>query len=1179
MSVKIRIGIDQGGTFTDCVAVCSHSIENISFNCKLLTQSNLKDYSAPTLGVRRLIEKIRAHYSNPILKIESIRLGTTITTNALLQDRGKSVGVIITSGFEDLFWIGDQSRRDIFDLSGENPQPSYSMIAGIEERIILKNSKIHIESKPQKTQVQSILKQFKEKGVSSIAICLIHGWRFTEHEQMIANWCQEEGFQDVFCSHNISTLPNFLYRSYLTVIDAGLSPLISNIQKHFIHNLNDLDVDEYLFMKSDAGLCKLKNFRGFNSLLSGPCGGVTALSKFFKDYSPLIGFDMGGTSSDVTRFDEEVEISLEHTVNGLPIYTPQVNIETVASGGGSILSIEDGLLKVGPESSGSFPGPLCYGFDGRLSLTDANLVLGRLQAELIEPCFGYDRKNQLNISLSRTGFNHLLALHPELGFNSVEELAEAFLLIANQQMSQPILEVSAAKGYELQNHHLVCFGGAAGQHACLIAKDLGIEKVLIHSQAGLLSAAGLLAACPEDFEYHYIGQTVESVQIPQDILKSDKVSVLCRYANTNTIIKIKLHPLENLKSRFEEAFYNQFGFNHLDVKIIVEHAVIHYSKNESSPELSRTRTETKSKHTQKMRMLDVYTDGINQPVPCYAWEDFPKVVGPAIIYNQFTSIFVESGFESDWDLSDILILKRKTNIQSNSTLNSALKVTLFAGRVQSIARQMGQILRKTAISINIRERLDFSCAIFSNSGELICNAPHIPVHLGSMSSAILSMLSNVNLQRFKEACLSNSAQAILSNSPNSGGTHLPDLTLISPIIFNSKIVGWLASRGHHADIGGISPGSMSAKAKNISEEGLCLESFWIVKDGQFLHDPFYEELQKAKARFPLQNLADVKAQWNANLKGQSLIQEYLEECGLHNWNNSIQTLLQTSHNISKSLLYPLVVKPLESNETLDDGSELKLKIVREAESVVFDFSECSKEVDGPFNAPRAISYSAVIYCLRCMIKRSIPLNDGLMRSVKLKFSEGSILSPSKQAAVSAGNVTTSQRIVDLIFKAFQWCAASQGCMNNVIFGNDTVSFYETIAGGNGATPDSHGAHGKHSHMTNTRITDVEIMEREYPVILRRFALRPNSGGDGLFKGGNGIIRHLEFIEDLSLSLLTERRSNEPYGMNGGQNAYRGENILIRDGQTQILKSRVELNVQKGDQFIIKTPGGGGYGTT
>ena len=338
--------------------------------------------------------------------------------------------------------------------------------------------------------MQSILKRFKEKGVSSIAICLVHGWRFTLHEQMVANWCQEEGFQDVFCSHNISTLPNFLYRSYLTVIDAGLSPLISNIQKHFIHNLNDLDVDEYLFMKSDAGLCKLKNFRGFNSLLSGPCGGVTALSKLFKDYSPLIGFDMGGTSSDVTRFDEEVEISLEHTVNGLPIYTPQVNIETVASGGGSILSIEDGLLKVGPESSGSFPGPLCYGFDGRLSLTDANLVLGRLQSELIEPCFGYDRKNQLNISLSRTGFNHLLALHPELGFNSVEELAEAFLLIANQQVSQPS-EVSAAKGYELQNHHLVCFGGAAGQHACLIAKDLGINTVLIHSQAGLMSAAGL----------------------------------------------------------------------------------------------------------------------------------------------------------------------------------------------------------------------------------------------------------------------------------------------------------------------------------------------------------------------------------------------------------------------------------------------------------------------------------------------------------------------------------------------------------------------------------------------------------------------------------------------------------------------------------------------------------------
>ncbi len=1178
MPLKIRIGIDQGGTFTDCIAVCSNSIETSTFSCKVLTQSNLQDYSAPRIGVRQLIQKIQFHYPNQLIDVESIRLGTTITTNAFLQDKGKLVGVLITAGFEDLFWIGDQSRKNIFDLRGKNPKPSYASIAGVNERVVLKNSNICVETKPQKEQIKSKLDNFRTRGIESIAICLIHSWRFTEHEQLIADWCRQEGFKNVFCSHEISRQPNFLKRSYLTVIDAGLSPLISNIQKDFIKNLKDLNVGKHLFMKSDAGLCTIDNFKGFNSLLSGPCGGVTALSKFFQNHLPLIGFDMGGTSSDVTRFNGEVDISLEHSIDSLPIHTPQVSIESVASGGGSILSIEDGLLKVGPKSSGAYPGPLCYGFDGTLSLSDANLVLGRLQAQLINSCFGPNRDKPLDIALARKGFEKLLQKHPELAFQSVEELAEAFVMVANQKMSQPILEVSIAKGYDVKKHNLVCFGAAAGQHACQIAKDLGLTKVLIHSQAGLLSAAGLLAACPENYKFCYIGKCIDSVTLPKDILDSENISAICRYSNTNTLLKINWHPVTNLKNRFEKAFRKQFGFVHKDVKIIVEHAVVHHSENENFSELSLPRNEQSLKHQKTVSMVNVFINGQHRSIPCYHWEDKPEVLGPAIIHNQFTAIFIEPGFKSYWDSSELLTLTQQQPNQSKSKLNEALQVTLFAGRIQSIACQMGQVLQKTSLSINIRERMDFSCAIFSTSGELICNAPHIPVHLGSMSSTIRSLLDHPDSKNFLQACLSNPHQAILCNSPNAGGTHLPDLTLISPIVFGKHLLGWLASRGHHADVGGISPGSMSAQAQELSEEGLCLESLWIIRNGKFLTKEFTNSLEEAGARYAHQNIADVKSQWNANRKGQCLLQEFIQECDAWNWNKNIETLLKTSHTISENLLYKLVETPLQSRETLDDGSQLDLKIFRESEFVIFDFSACSQEVKGPFNAPKAISYSALIYCLRCMVNRDIPLNDGLMRSVQLKFREGSIVSPSIKAAVCAGNVTTSQRLVDLIFKAFEWCAASQGCMNNVAFGNENIVFYETIAGGNGAMPDCDGAHGKHSHMTNTKITDVEIMESELPVILRGFGLRHNSGGNGQFIGGNGVLRHLEFMENLSLSLLTERRLSEPYGMHGGQPGARGENLLLRNGKAKILKSREQLEVRKGDQLIIKTPGGGGYGS-
>ena len=1176
MPLKIRIGIDQGGTFTDCIAACSNSVETATFSCKVLTNSNCQNYSAPHIGVRQLIQKIQSNYPNHSIDVESVRLGTTITTNAVLQNKGKSVGVLITSGFEDLFWIGDQSRKDIFDLRGQNPRPAYSKILGVEERVVLKQNNIYVETKPQKAQIRPLLDYFKNNDIESIAICLIHSWKFTEHEQLVAEWCRKAGFLNVFCSHEVSYQPNFLKRSYLTVIDAGLSPLISNIQNDFIKNLNDLKVRKHWFMKSDAGLCSIGNFRGCNSLLSGPCGGVTALSKFFTDNLPLIGFDMGGTSSDVTRFDGEVDISLDHTIDGLPMHIPQVNIETVANGGGSILSIEDGLLKVGPESSGSYPGPLCYGFDGRLSLSDANIVLGRLQPTLIKACFGVNRDEPLNVLLARKGFENLLRMNPEVVFRSIEELAEAFVMVANQQMSQPILEVSLAKGYELNKHSLVCFGAAAGQHACQIAKDLGLKKVLIHHQAGLLSAAGLLAACPEDYKYYYIGKCIDSVTLPKSLPACQSLSAICRYSNTNTFLKIDWHPIKSLKYRFEQAFYKQFGFTHKNVKILVEHAVTHHAEKEKSPELASP-NQMPSKHEQKVSMVNIYVGGKYQSIPCYPWQDYPQVAGPAIIYNQFTSIFVEHGFKCYWDSSEILTLKLEKSNQSKSILNEALQVSLFAGRIQSIARQMGQVLQKTALSINIRERLDFSCAIFSPTGELICNAPHIPVHLGSMSSTVKSLLQKSDYTDFLEACLSNSQQGILCNSPNTGGTHLPDLTLISPIVFENKLLGWLASRGHHSDVGGMSPGSMSAQAQYLSDEGLCLEFLWIVKKGRFLTKEFQEQLEKSGARNSNQNIADVKAQWNANLKGQTLLKEYLHEYGYYNWLQNKETLLQTSHKISQNLLDKLLDKFLQSREFLDDGSRLELQIFRESEFIVFDFGACSNEVKGPFNAPKAISYSALIYCLRCMINRNIPLNDGLMRSVKLRFRKGSILSPSQEAAVCAGNVTTSQRLVDLIFKAFEWCGASQGCMNNVIFGNEFCTFYETIAGGHGAMSDWHGAHGKHSHMTNTKITDVEIIERELPLILRRFSLRKNSGGDGQFRGGDGVFRHLEFMENFSLSLLTERRLSEPYGMHGGQPGKSGQNILLRNGLVRLLGSREELKILKGDQLIIKTPGGGGYG--
>ncbi|KAJ9590444.1 hypothetical protein L9F63_016531 [Diploptera punctata] len=1262
-NAKFQFAIDRGGTFTDIYARCPGGKIRLM---KLLSVDPSNYQDAPREGIRRILEEeigVPMPITEPIDEkyIDWIRMGTTVATNALLERKGERMALIINKGFKDLLFIGNQARPKIFDLKIETPQVLYEEVVEVDCRVVpaltnrclLKNlggewakwkqvtgttgEVLYVCQELNEDEVKNKLVKLKEKGFNSIAVVLMHSYMYPEQEKAVGLIGKSLGFDHISLSHEVMPMVRIIPRGFTACADAYLTPhikkYVSGFASGFKNNLSGVNV---LFMQSDGGLAPMEIFNGSRAILSGPAGGVVgyAVTTYKKETDlPVIGFDMGGTSTDVSRFSGNYEHVFESTTAGVTIQAPQLDVNTVAAGGGSVLFFRSGLFVVGPESAGAHPGPVCYRKGGPLTVTDANLCLGRLLPDYFPKIFGPTENEPLDKNATTQAFktltqdiNNFLSKQIDKSQNqmTVEEVAMGFIRVANEAMCRPIRALTQAKGYDTSHHVLACFGGAGGQHACSIARSLGMKTVFVHKYAGILSAYGMALAdvvketqepCskiyePDSFPYLDERLTELSTQCRTELesqgFELDQIHTEAylhlRYEGTDCGLMCTASPATKEKlackhgdfeTTFLEKYRCEFGFTIEGRTILVDdirvrgvgkcftHADPPTPSAEEPPKIDK--------------VTEVYFENGLHSTSVYLLKELKSghmIPGPAIIMDNLSTILVEPDCSATITRGgDVKIEIGSGLLKRIGTELDPIQLSIFSHRFMSIAEQMGRILQRTSISTNIKERLDFSCALFGPDGGLVSNAPHIPVHLGSMQEAVQYQMKSLK-GGFEEG------DVILTNHPGAGGSHLPDLTVITPVFYknHNKPVFFVASRGHHADIGGITPGSMPPHSKILIEEGASFKSFYLVKKGIFNEKELVEALM-APGKIPgssgtrnLQdNLSDLNAQIAANHKGINLVCELIDTYGLdvvqaymdHIQTNAEVAVRDMLRDIGTNIFQFSGKSQLYAQDFMDDGSPICLKIdinIQEG-TAVCDFTGTGYEVWGNCNAPRAITLSALIYCLRCMVGRDVPLNQGCLNPIKVIIPKGCLLDPSDTAAVVGGNVLTSQRIVDVVLKAFEVCAASQGCMNNITFGEEKWGYYETVAGGSGAGPSWHGHSGIHTHMTNTRITDAEILEHRYPIILRRFSLRPESGGNGRYRGGDGIIRELIFRRHMMLSVLTERRVFHPYGMNGGYSGERGLNLMQKvDGRIVSLGSKTAINVEPGDVFILQTPGGGGYGS-
>jgi len=1281
---SFRFSIDRGGTFTDVYAkVPGESGFRV---VKLLSEDPQNYPDAPREGIRRILESVTGgtfpKESFNAEKIEWIRMGTTVATNALLERKGAKTALVTTKGFRDLLQIGNQSRAKIFDLKIQKLDLLYEEVIEVNERVrIFKNSgnskldsgleivegttgeQFAVLAKPDLVVVRQELKAVFEKGIRAVAVVFLHAYAFPEHERQIGVIAREIGFEQISLSHEVMPMVKMVARGDTTTVDAYLTPHIRNYLESFRSGFSDnLEKTQLLFMQSDGGLTDSGNFKGSNAILSGPAGGVVGYAMTTDLGQPVIGFDMGGTSTDVSRYGDDYELVHETETAGVRIQAPQMHIKTVAAGGGSRLFFRNGLFEVGPESAGAHPGPVCYRKDGYLAVTDANLVLGRLHPEYFPKIFGTNENEALDLEASRKSFEKITAeinvysRERDLPELSKEEVALGFLRVANEVMVRPIREISVMRGFDIKEHVLACFGGAGGQHACSIARELGLSKIFIHRFSGILSAYGMGLAdivvekqepaalvLTEDKKDNGLKNLLINLEnlaadAKTELLaqgyKTEQIEIKrylnLRYQGTDTALMIpeadsvsnydtgiancelgisesspelqkNAKKFPDYVSTFRETYRREFGFELTGREIIVDDLRVRAVAK--SPGLQKFTLAKKDGTPEAVDQTKCYFmsessgSGSWQQTPIYRLENLgagQHLQGPAIVMQNTSTILVEPGCTAEiTEYGDVVLNVETKTFREIGTQADPVQVSIFGNLFMSIAEQMGRTLQRTAISTNIKERHDFSCAIFDESGGLVANAPHQPVHLGAMSEAVRQQ---VKLQ----GKMLKVGDVLLTNHPIAGGSHLPDITIVTPVWKDGKAIFYIASRGHHADIGGISPGSMPPFSRELKEEGACIKTFKLVENGIFNEAGITELLLapgKIKrnpgepaisgTRLLSDNLSDLKAQVAANQRGIDLLLEMVEHYSLEVVQAYMHHIQTNAEEAVRNMLKALSkreglteVDTVEANDFLDDGSEivLRLTIDRRDGSAIFDFSGTGPELWGNLNAPRAVTHSAILYSLRCLIDQEIPLNQGCLNPIQVIIEDGSLLAPSENAAVVGGNVLTSQRITDVILKAFRACAASQGCMNNFTFGNENFGYYETMGGGAGAGPDWHGQSGVHTHMTNTRITDPEILERRYPVMLCEFSIRKNSGGSGKFKGGDGLVREVEFLEPLNAAILSERRVHRPYGLNGGESGKCGRNLFFRkDGSTLFLGGKNEIRAEAGERIRIETPGGGGYG--
>uniref|UniRef100_A0AAU2ADN0 Hydantoinase B/oxoprolinase family protein n=1 Tax=Streptomyces sp. NBC_00093 TaxID=2975649 RepID=A0AAU2ADN0_9ACTN len=1189
--------VDRGGTFTDIVA---RRPDGGLVTHKLLSDNPARYADAAVAGVRELLGDSRE-------PIEAVRMGTTVATNALLERKGERTLLVVTRGFRDALRIAYQNRPRIFARRIDLPGPLHERVVEADERIAADGSVLRA---PDLDALTGPLQEAYDDGIRAVAVLCMHSHLHPAHEQAIGALAARIGFPQISLSSEVSPLMKLVPRGDTAVVDAYLSPVLRRYVQHVADELQDVRL---MFMQSNGGLTEAGQFRGKDAILSGPAGGIVGMARMSQlaGFDRVIGFDMGGTSTDVSHFAGEYERVFTTQIAGVRLRAPMLDIHTVAAGGGSVLHFDGSRYRVGPDSAGADPGPACYRGGGPLTVTDANVALGRIQPAHFPKVFGPDGDQPLDDTLVRDRFAALAdEIRERTGDDRTpEQVAEGYLQIAVAGIANAVKRISVQKGHDVTRYALTTFGGAGGQHACMVADSLGIRTVLVPPMAGVLSALGIGLADTTAMREQSVEAPLEPASMP-GVLKTaedlegaaraellaedvpeDRIQVTrraqLRYDGTDTTLTVGLGEPDAMKHAFEERHRATYSFT-LDRPVVVEALSVEATGVTEPPDLSAL-TAFESRTTAP-ETAALHTGGAWHDVPLHRREELPPgetVTGPAIITEASATTVVDDGWQAATTDDGHLVMERVAVTQSSDlgTEVDPVLLEVFNNLFMAIAEQMGARLESTAQSVNIKERLDFSCALFDPDGNLVANAPHIPVHLGSMGTSVKEVI-----ERRCDGMRPGDTYAV--NDPYHGGTHLPDVTVITPVFGtgrttagsgdteSDRILFYVASRGHHAEIGGIAPGSMPADSRTIDEEGILFDNWLLAENGRFREEETLRLLTEAPypSRNPRTNLADLRAQIAANQKGVDEVARMIDNFGL----DVVQAYMKhVQDNAEESVRR--VIDTLEEGEfayETDSGAVIRVRVSvdREKRSAKVDFTGTSAQLSSNFNAPFAVVNAAVLYVFRTLVDDDIPLNDGCLRPLDIVVPPASMLAPESPAAVVAGNVETSQAITGALYGALGVQAEGSGTMNNVTFGNERYQYYETVASGSGAGDGFPGASVVQTHMTNSRLTDPEVLEWRLPVRLDEFAVRHGSGGAGQWRGGDGAVRRLRFTEPMTVSTLSQHRRVPPYGMAGGEPGALGANRVERaDGTVTVLGGSDSADVAPGDVLVIETPGGGGYG--
>ena len=1192
--------IDRGGTFTDVVGRDPSG----ALHARKVLSENPEAYRDAAVHGIRLHLGLGKGEPVPEGTIGEVRMGTTVATNALLERKGERLALVTTKGFRDALRIGYQERKKIFATEIVKPEALYEDVVEIEERVLADGT---VELALDEKVAEAALRDLLAKGYRSVAIVFMHAYKFPAHEAAVAKIARAIGFEQVSVSHEVSPLIKLVGRGDTAVIDAYLSPVLG---RYIGQVCDELDVERtgarVMFMMSSGGLTAADMFQGKDAILSGPAGGVVGLAKTGEQagFANVIGFDMGGTSTDVAHFDGEYERAFETEVAGVRVRAPMMLIHTVAAGGGSILHFDGDRFRVGPDSAGAFPGPACYRNGGPLAVTDANVMAGKLLPEFFPSIFGPNQDQPLDVETVRAKF---AALAAEIGDGrSPEDVADGFIRIAVANMVEAIKKISVQRGYDVTRYALNCFGGAGGQHACLVADALGMKSILLHPMSGLLSAYGMGLADIRATRQKALGVSLDDAapaaiaslggelrgecvpELEAQGVATNEIKTIqrahIRYAGTDTLLAVEttfpeIDAPARLRSQFETLHKRRFGFVAEDKPLVVEAVEIETIGGAAADVMVELEAAVEGE-AQAARRTSFYSGGASHDAVVVLRQTInpgQTVTGPAIIIEPNQTIVIEDGWQAQLTARDHVVLKRIKALPERNAIGTKadpVMLEIFNNLFMSIAEQMGMTLQNTAYSVNIKERLDFSCAVFDADGNLVANAPHMPVHLGSMDASVATAI--------RENAAIHPGDVFLINAPYNGGTHLPDLTVCTPVFDDAgkKIRFWVASRGHHADIGGISPGSMSPLATHIEEEGVYIDNFKLLDRGRFCEVELTKLL--TGARYPVrtlaQNINDLKAQVAANEKGVAELKKMIVHFGEdvvdaymgHVQDNAAESVRRVLDRLSDG----------EFTYEMDQGCKIvvKISIDKDKREATVDFTGTSAQRPDNFNAPQPVTRAAVLYVFRVLVEADIPMNAGCLRPIRIIIPEGTMLTPEYPAAVVAGNVEVSQAVTNCLFGAVEALAAAQGTMNNLTFGNDAYQYYETICSGAPAGPGFNGADAVHTHMTNSRLTDPEILETRFPVVLEDFHIRPNSGGRGKWNAGSGTQRTIRTREKLEFAILSGHRRVAPFGVKGGEAGQTGRNYVRRnDGKIEELIGSAHTVLEAGEAFTVVTPTGGGYG--